>query len=198
MERPRTPIEIRDATPADAPRVIAMLSRAFGADPVFDWVFPDAADRAKRIPRVFDLFFAGDTPPGMRLVTPDCAAATLWRAPDMPEERVGLRDAWRMWRVAGSGILRFRRVGDAVEAHFPSMPFWYLHIAGCDPARQGEGLGRAVVQAGLDRIGNAPVYLETARQQNLGFYESLGFHVREEWRVPGGGPRFWSMLRPSP
>lgn len=197
MERP-PPTEVRDATPADAPRVIATLSRAFDTDPVFEWVFPDPATRAQRVPKVFDLFFAGDAPPGMRLVTPDCAAATLWRAPDMLHEHGGgLGEAWRMWRVAGGGILRFKRVGDAVEGHYPSTPFWYLHIAGCDPARQGEGLGRAVVQAGLDRIGGAPVYLETAKQGNLGFYESLGFHVREEWSVPNGGPRFWSMLRPS-
>lgn len=192
------PIEIRDATPADAPRVVAMLARAFDADPVFHWVFPDPAARARHMPRVFEMFFAGDAPPGMRLVTPDCAAATLWRAPDMPEEQGGgLRQAWRMWRIAGRGILRFKRVGDAVEAHFPAEPFWYLHIAGCDPTRQGEGLGRAVVQAGLDRIGNASVYLETAKRRNLGFYESLGFHVSDEWSVPVGGPRFWSMLRPS-
>ena len=54
-----------------------------------------------------------------------------------------------------------------------------------------------MVQAGLDRIGDAPVYLETGKQRNLGFYQSLGFHVCDEWDVPGGGPHFWSMLRPS-
>lgn len=195
MERP-APIEVREATPADAPRVIASLSRAFATDPVFDWVFPDPASRARHAPKVFKMFFEEYAPPGLRLVTGDCAAATLWRPPDMPEEQGGLRQAWRLWRAAGSAIFRFKRVGDAVEAHFPPRPFWYLHIAGCDPARQGEGLGRAVVQAGLDRIGNATVYLETGKQANLGFYERLGFHVREEWDVPGGGPHFWSMIRP--
>jgi len=190
-----TPIDIRDATPADAPRVVATLSRAFEQDPVFDWVFPDPAARARSAPKVFELFFAGNAPPGMRLVTPDCSAVTLWHAPNTPDE-IGLRAAWRMWRAAGSAIFRFKRVGEAVEAHFPPQPFWYLHIAGVDPAHQGKGLGRAIVQAGLDRIGNAPVYLETSKPKNLGFYESLGFRVVDEWDVPGGGPHFWSMLRP--
>lgn len=193
MERP-TPIEVRDATLADAPRVVATLTRAFDQDPVFDWVLPDPATRARRGPKIFDMFFAQNAPPNMRLVTDDCAAATLWHAPDAPGEG-GLRAAWHLWRAVGGAFFRFKRVGDAVEAHFPPRPFWYLHIAGCDPARQGEGLGRAVVQAGLDRIGDQPVYLETAKRKNLGFYESLGFHVAGEWDVPGGGPHFWSMLR---
>ena len=195
MERP-TPTEIRDATPADAPRVIASLNRAFDTDPVFDWVLPDPAIRARRGPKIFDMFFAANTPPNMRLVTDDCTAATLWHAPNAPHAGA-VREAWQLWRAAGSAFFRFKRVGKAVEAHFPSMPFWYLHIAGCDPAHQGKGLGRAVVQAGLDRIGDAPVYLETGKQRNIGFYESLGFHVCDEWAVPGGGPHFWSMLRPS-
>lgn len=194
MERP-TPIEVRDAVPADKPRVVATLTRAFETDPVFDWVLPDAAARARHGPKVFDLFFDANAAPNMRLVTADCAAATLWHAPDAPEQG-RLREAWRMWRAVGSAFFRFKRVGAAVEAHFPPQPFWYLHIAGADPARQGEGLGTAVVQAGLDRIGNAAAYLETAKRDNVGFYEKLGFRVRDEWDVPGGGPHFWSMLRP--
>ena len=194
MERP-TPTEVRDATAADAPLVVRTLTRAFAEDPVFDWVLPDPAARARYGPRIFDMFFAGIEPAGMRLVTPDCSAATLWHAPNPPRQG-GLRAMWQLWRATGSALFRFRRIGKAVEAHFPPQPFWYLHIAGADPARQGEGLGRAVVQAGLDRIGSAPVYLETAKARNLGFYESLGFRVVDEWDVRGGGPHFWSMLRP--
>lgn len=194
MGKPR-PTEVRDAVPADQPRVVATLTRAFDRDPVFDWVFPDPASRARHGPKVFDMFFEANSPPNMRLVTDDCHAATLWHAPNAPEEG-GLRQAWRIWRAAGSAFFRFKRIGDSVEAHFPPQPFWYLHIAGADPAYQGEGLGAAVVQAGLDRIGNAAAYLETAKEANLGFYEKLGFRVRDEWDVPGGGPHFWSMLRP--
>ena len=70
------------------------------------------------------------------------------------------------------------------------------HIAGCDPAHQGKGLGGAAVRAGLERAaGRLPAYLETAKERNLAFYQRLGFRVTDEWSVPGGGPRFWSMLR---
>lgn len=194
MEKPK-PIEVREATPADKPRVVTTLSRAFAEDPVFDWVLPDPSARARHGPKIFDMFFDSNSPPNLRLVTADCTAATLWHAPNAPEQG-GLLAAWRLWRTVGSAFFRFKRVGEAVEAHFPPQPFWYLHIAGADPAHQGEGLGAAVVQAGLDRIGNATAYLETAKQANVGFYEKLGFHVRDEWDVAGGGPHFWSMIRP--
>ena len=76
----------------------------------------------------------------------------------------------------------------------PSGAFWYVHIAGCDPARQGRGLGSAAIRAGLDRMGQLPTYLETATERNVALYKRLGFAITDEWRVGGGGPRFWSML----
>jgi len=70
-------------------------------------------------------------------------------------------------------------------------------MLGCDPAARRRGLGVAMVRAGLSRAaGRLPCYLETASGANLGFYVALGFDVTAEWQVPGGGPRFWSMLRP--
>ena len=80
----------------------------------------------------------------------------------------------------------------------PQGDFWYLHIAGCDPAAQGRGFGRRALVAGLERAaGRTPCYLETATERNLGFYASVGFAVTDEWRVGRDGPRFWSMLRPA-
>ncbi|MEG3180018.1 GNAT family N-acetyltransferase [Sphingomonas sp. LT1P40] len=188
------PTEVRDAVDGDRAAIAAMLTRAFDYDPVFAWMIPDPAVRARRLPALFDIFFTGDGPPGMRLTTVGCQAATLWRAPGAAAgDNLGL---WHAWRLLGTGLLRGKRVGEAIEAHFPREPFWYLHIAGCDPAAQGRGLGRAVVQAGLDRTGGLPVYLETAKERNLPFYLGLGFRVTDEWSVPGGGPRFWSMIRP--
>lgn len=190
-------IEVRDAGPKDRDAIAAMLARAFDDDPVVEWLMPDPATRARRLPGMFGAFFTDDGPPGMRFTTPGCEAATLWRAPGTAgSEDEGLLGMWHAWRLFGGAMFRGKRVGDAIEAHFPLQPFWYLHIAGCDPAHQGKGLGAAVVQAGLDRIGDMLVYLETAKERNLGFYQRLGFRVVDEWTVPRAGPRFWSMIRP--
>lgn len=189
---------VRQAVAADAKPIAAMLARAFHDDPVFSWLMPDERRRAKRLPQLFEMFFHADGPSGLRLTTDGAEAATLWRAPG--HARSGRREtlgaAWPLVRVFGWHLPRAFTVSEAIEAHFPAQPFWYLHIAGCDPAHQGRGLGGAAVRAGLERAaGRLPAYLETAKERNLPFYQRLGFRVTAEWAVPGGGPKFWSMLR---
>ncbi len=161
------------------------------------WIFPDPADRRLRLPRLFGILFDSDAA-GMRLLTAGGEAATLWRRPGrVHTSRLEmLRRAIPLVWAMGPNRARAMRVGNAMAAHTPSGAFWYLHFAGCDPADQGKGLGAAAVRGGLERAaGRLPVYLETATERNLGFYQGLGFAVTSEWRVPGGGPCFWSMLR---
>lgn len=185
--------------PADRDLVVAVLARAFADDPAMAYIFPDPADRARRLPRLFALLIDSAPADGMRLVTSGVEAATLWRSPghgiapllDM------LRLAWPMWRTFGGALGRARAVSDAIAAHFPSGAYWYLHIAGCDPLAQRQGFGSAAVRAGLARIASSgvPAYLETARAANLGFYRAPGFAVVNEWTVGRTGPRFWSLLQ---
>ncbi|MES2097887.1 MAG: GNAT family N-acetyltransferase [Pseudomonadota bacterium] len=192
--------DIRDATEAERAAVAAMLARAFADDPATSYIFPDPRDRAKRLPRLFALLFDEDAQ-GMRLVTGEAQAATLWRKPG--EASVGrlemLRQLIPMLSTFGTALARALRVSDAIDAHYPSGPFWYLHIAGVDPAYQGRGLGGASIREALARAAGdgVPAYLETATERNIGLYHSLGFAVTSEWHVPKGGPKFWSMLRPA-
>lgn len=189
---------VRTAGGADRTRVAALLARAFVEDPAMSWIYPDRADRERRLPRLFALLFDADKT-GMRLVTAGGEAATLWRGPG--QARTGvlamIRQAWPMWRALGSALPRALALSNAIDAHMPSGDFWYLHIAGCDPSAQGRGLGGEVIRAGLARVAQRfPTYLETATEQNIGLYQRLGFVVTDEWRVGQDGPTFWSMLRP--
>lgn len=191
---------IREAAPADRDAVSAMLARAFADDPATSYIFPDPRDRAKRLPRLFALMFDADAA-GMRLVTGDAEAATLWQRPDTPRATVPdlLRRAVPLVTTLGFALPRALRVGDALDAHAPPGRHWYLHIAGVDPAHQGKGLGGASIREGLARAAadGVPAYLETATERNIALYQSLGFEVTSEWHVPKGGPKFWSMLRPA-
>lgn len=189
---------IRAAGPSDRAAVAAMLARAFADDPAMRYIYPDRTARAKRLPRLFALLFDEDAG-GMRLVTGDAQAATLWRRPGMQPPSV-----WRMLRAApsvigalGTGLRRALRVADAIDAHSPPQRHWYLHVAGVDPAMQRRGLGPASIRAGLTRaaMDDVPTYLETATERNVALYQSLGFCVTDRWTVGGDGPTFWSMLR---
>ncbi len=193
------PAAFRLATRPDRTAVAAMLARAFASDPAMAWLFPNPAARARKLPALFALLFDMDAVHGMRLVSLGGEAATLWRAPGHAETpmREMLRFAPAMLATFGLALPRALALSDAIDRHMPREPFWYLHIAGCDPAHQGKGLGRAAVRAGLERIeaSGVPQYLETATEANLGFYQALGFRVTQDWRVGTDGPRFWSLRR---
>ncbi len=192
-------VTIRDAVSDDRAAVAAMLGRAFADDPAMSYIFPDPLTRAERLPRLFALLFDSDAV-GMRLVSGAAEVVTFWRPPGEAEVPITamLRQAIPLLATLGTALPRALRLAHAIEAHFPSEPFWYLHIAGVDPARQGRGLGGASIRAGLVRCDadGVPAYLETATGSNVALYGRLGFELIREWSVPKGGPRFWSMIRP--
>lgn len=199
-DRERMTPPLRILGKPDRAKITAMLACAFADDPAMAFVFPDPALRAKRLPRLFGLLFDADALAGLRLATAGDEAATLWRGPGQAHVPMTtmLRQTIPLLATFGTALGRALALANAIEAHFPGGDYWYLHLAGCDPAQQGRGFGAAAVCGGLARISGSalPAYLETATERNLGFYQGLGFAVTGEWRVPKGGPRFWSMLRP--
>jgi ribosomal protein S18 acetylase RimI-like enzyme len=52
-------------------------------------------------------------------------------------------------------------------------------MLGVDPARQGLGLGSAMLKAGLARVDadHLPAYLESSNPRNVPLYERFGFEV---------------------
>jgi GNAT superfamily N-acetyltransferase len=82
------------------------------------------------------------------------------------------------------------------KRHVPGR-HWYLATLGVDPARQGQGIGSALILPVLERADaeGLPCYLETERERNLLFYRKHHFEVASEDDLPDGGPHFWTMRR---
>ncbi len=176
------------------------LGLAFQNDPAVGWILPDAGERARRLPMMFDLIVPGDLAAGVAFASPGGEGVTLWRAPGRAEtgKLEMLRLIVPLLRTFGTALGRAMRIADAIEAHHPKgFDYWYLHYAGVRPAHQGKGWGGAAIRAGLARAeaDRKPAWLETATPENVGLYQRLGFEVTQEWDVPGGGPHFWSMIR---
>ena len=189
---------VRPAASTDRRKIIATIAAAFQDDPVMGFIFPDPADRQRRLPRLFAILFDGDGAHGARWITAGGEAATFWRAPGQGHLGIveKLRHGLPWLHAAGLALPRALAVSAASDANHPREPHWYLHIVGCRPEAQGRGFGSAAIAPGLARADadGLPTYLETANQRNLGFYQRMGFVMTHTWQVPAG-PQHWSMLR---
>jgi ribosomal protein S18 acetylase RimI-like enzyme len=178
------------------------LALAFQDDPAMSWILPDPAERARRLPMMFDVVIPGDLKAGTAFASPGGEGATLWRAPGKADtgRLEMLRLIFPLIHTFGSALGRAIQIADAIDkCHPKTFDFWYLHYAGVRPEHQGKGWGGAAIRAGIARAkaDGLPAWLETATLSNVGLYQSLGFKVVEEWDIPNGGPHFWAMLRPA-
>jgi ribosomal protein S18 acetylase RimI-like enzyme len=92
---------------------------------------------------------------------------------------------------------RWAAVHRALEVVHPGEPHWYLSLLGVNPHHQRCGIGGALLGSWLDSIeaDGLPSYLETDREENVHFYERMGFSVQVKLQVLEAN--VWCMRRPS-
>lgn len=78
----------------------------------------------------------------------------------------------------------------------PAAPHYYLGVIGVDPDSHGRGIGTQLLRSFCGLSARDPlssgVYLETAQESNLGFYERAGFS--ETGRGSLGSATLWCMF----
>jgi ribosomal protein S18 acetylase RimI-like enzyme len=195
---------VRSAREDEYPRLARALAAAFVDDPAWSWLLP-FADRERRQHLFFETILRHHVP-GRRQVwmSEDGRAAAIWAPPGLwsvPLHRM-LPEAAPMLRVFGRRtMLALRYLIRAERLHPRRPPHWYLEVIGAEPARQGRGIGSALMQpilASCDLEGLG-AYLESSSERNRALYERHGFRVVERFDMPGGGPsirRMWRDPRP--
>ena len=188
---------VRLAARSEVPELAAVLARAFQDDPVYQWIFPDPEQRAKRSPGMFAMFTRQMLRHGAVLTDGSMRGAALWR-PHRLElgmlEDLGFKLG--MLRLLG---LRAGEVGRGfapIEARHPREPHVYLPLLGADPKHQGQGVGSALLAPVL-RLCDArglPAYLESSKEENIPFYRRHGFELLDPLEIRGG-PTVWPMRR---
>ncbi|MFE0648689.1 GNAT family N-acetyltransferase [Streptomyces sp. NPDC059534] len=187
----------KTATIDDAAAISRVLTRAFDDDPMMRWFFPEETSRATALGRYFTTLFTRQYVRHGVCERTDAAAA-FWVAPEAQAKAVP--DAETIQELTDILGDRAGLFGEAVRTaaeHTPREPHWSLALIGADPAAQGRGQGSALLRSGLAKADAAgmPAYLESSKESNLPVYEHFGFAVREELRLPGGGPTLWGMWR---
>jgi ribosomal protein S18 acetylase RimI-like enzyme len=190
---------IRKMAVDDCPAIAGVMARAFFDDPLQRWALPDASTRLSILEQVFALLSRWSSlPRGESYTDASRSCAAFWVPPGPFEiDREAAEAMAPMLELLAGAEVRFRAAEDVMRAHRPEESHFYLQGLGTDPPRQGEGLASAAMQPVLDRCdaSGIPAYLESSKEQNVGFYEHLGFAVTGCVRIPLDGPSLWLMWR---
>jgi GNAT superfamily N-acetyltransferase len=197
-----SPLVLRPAERSEVPAMAALLARAFNTDPVMTYIYPDAAARATRLPRLFSAMIRHSYfPHGTIDVAADgdvLHGVAIWTPPGdwLPPKRRQLAAFPSFAYAFGSRFLAGQRAMAAAAKAHPSEPHWYLAVLGVDPGRQGTGVGGTLLRTGLARCDQErlPVYLDTGRPGNLEYYARFGFKVSAEIPI-ADGPVAWLLRR---
>ncbi|MFI5392247.1 MAG: GNAT family N-acetyltransferase [Myxococcota bacterium] len=181
---------------------MAVLSivRAFVADPLVRWFFPDDETYVQRASTFFGLLFDGRVDDGNVHVARDGAAVSMWDPPgggSIAQDELDRRWVAEFEPGAGPGESeRLEAYEAAAEALMPLAASWYLGVLATDPDRQRQGLASAAIAPVLEWADHDRVttYLETGAPENLTFYARAGFEVIDAVVLPGG-PTLWGLQR---
>lgn len=174
-----------------------VLSQAFFEDPIYSWLFPNAANRL----RMLQAFFEREIRYRLRkthvVLDAERRAVAFWHPPGTwgsSIRAVGVAPAFvsligpRAWRA-------YRLLRD-VDARHPSDAHWYLSHLAVSSSVRSLGIGTQLVRAGLE-LADADAtatYLETANPANLEFYKRLDFEDAGTVTV-AGAPAIETMWR---
>jgi ribosomal protein S18 acetylase RimI-like enzyme len=190
---------VRRATPADTDTIAEILTRGFFNDPVMEWIVPDPADRGRYAYNFFKAFGGAAIPANLTFVDSNGGSAAIWLPvdpanPEPEDPELGAQIA----EVVGPYIERFAEVDQIMQSLHPDhTAHAYLHFVSTVPERQGQGLGRAVIEAYLKELDAAgtPAYLEATTIQSARLYRRLGFeHLSFTIDLPDG-PSMYPMWR---
>jgi GNAT superfamily N-acetyltransferase len=189
-------VEIRTAAAADRDALVQTLLLAFSADPCVRYAFTTPQAFMAGFPAFSMGMGGGGIEHGAAFVTTDLSAAALWLPAGVGSDSEAIGSAIGELPVEKQMVLG--EVVGEMERFHPHEPHWYLAMVGADPARQGQGLGSALIKHGLrqcDALG-LPAYLESSHPRNVPLYERHGFEVLGVI-APGDFPPLVPMLRPA-
>jgi GNAT superfamily N-acetyltransferase len=177
--------------------VVNILVRAFSADPVARWIYPDSQQYAANFPNFVKAFAGAAFAYGSTHCVEDFSAAAIWLPPNVHADDKALAAILQ-------DTLSDRRqpevfgLFEQMEKWHPAEPHWYLPMIGVDPTRQGNGYGSALLKHGLERCDGEGwlAYLEASSPKSIPLYERHGFELLGTIQVASSPPLFPMVRQP--
>jgi len=197
--------EIRPAKSGDVEAAVAALAEAFAPDPLMAYLFGDHPNGLRpSVATFFSILLRVRLALGM-------PAFVLCRGGEVMGAAMGYdasRPAWpdalagewdRFEATAPELAARFAAYDAICDAHQPPQDHYYLGVIGVRPALQGQGAGRALLDAFCEAsrtdARSHGVYLDTTNPSSLAFYDRNGFERRGEGRL--GATPVWCVWKPT-
>ncbi len=185
------------------------LGRAFINDPAFKVVLPEPAEpsaRARQLTMLFGGMLAMERKRGEPVLGVVLEGRVVGAAVTEGVGRVstaqmligGLAQVPALVSAIGwGGLGRGIKLLDELGRNHPAEPHLYLNILGVDPDHQRHHCGVALLEHLRELAALRPslcgVYLETALEANVAYYQSRGYEVLGEMHPLG--VRMWRMLQ---
>ncbi|WP_428962944.1 GNAT family N-acetyltransferase [Micromonospora fluostatini] len=189
-------VTVRRATPDDVDALAEVLAEAFHDSAVAGWLIPDPTDRHTIYHRYFTAVLAHGLEHGHVDTVADRSAVAVWYPrlhpppPPAPTHQAALAE------VTGRYGPLFALMEALFEVGHPDEPHHHLAHLAVRPARQGRGLGTALLDhhhRRLDAQGVAAYVATTSPRRGL--YQRLGYHTCPPLTLPDG-PAVWRLWRP--
>lgn len=173
----------------------AILLMAFSADPVARWTYPNAADYVRYFPEFIRAFAGRAFLSGTAYVSKDEGGTALWLPPNVGPDEDAVMEVFER-SVSADLKEDVYNLLEAMGSFHPDEPHWYLPMIGVDTAKQGNGVGSALMAMAVARCDSdeLPAYLESTNPRNISLYERFGFEVIGKIQY-GGSPPVFPMLR---
>ncbi|WID97567.1 N-acetyltransferase [Bosea vestrisii] len=187
---------VRSASRNEEGAVSAVIVLAFATDPMTRWSLGEAHTYLAVMPDLIRAFGAAAYDSDSAYVSDDFGGAALWLPPGVEPDIETLGRLIR--KNADPAIISdVDAIFEAMERYHPKGPHWYLPLIGTDPARQGQGIGSALMRHALARCDREGVaaYLESSNPRNIPLYQRHGFEVLGTIQI-GSSPVLTPMLRP--
>jgi ribosomal protein S18 acetylase RimI-like enzyme len=178
----------------------SLIAEAIEDDPYCKWRVPNDRIRVARLRQDLELHIDHGLNGSGLPFTVRHAGIAFWsppmtRAPSTLRSRVTSAFA----RATGAHPIRARRLNRSVRTHQPEQPHWRLDFVAVDPGQRRLGIGRSLVQVGLDRADAEQVgaFTTTTDPRSLPFFMAMGFEKAGSVELPTA-PTISLLWRPPP
>lgn len=195
-------MEIVAATHRDIDAAVSCWASAFAQDPITGFLLQTGPGYHERVSRFFRLLARARVELGMPiLVARDgdvIRGGVMGYDTERPSWPADITREWDEFEHSIPGMIERMAVYEGIAADGkPTVPHYYLGVIGVDPALQGRGVGKQLIEAFCALSANDAkskgVYLETAKPSNVPFYERVGFV--ETKRAEMGSGTLWCMFQ---